>query len=190
MTEPPPPFDAEKALKLRARVKKKKPNFVRPESWRYFRLKKSWRRPQGLDHKMRLKIKGWPRTVEAGFRGPAVARGLHPSGRREVLVYNPDQLAEVDPETQAVRIAHTVGMRKRARIISDARRRRLRILNIREVRKPMQEEKPSKKGEEEGEQLERQGEAKIEETKQTEEEKPNAKAETKPRRRKRRMETK
>jgi len=188
MTQPPP-FDAKKALKLRARAKKKKPNFVRPESWRYFRLKESWRRPQGLDHKMRLKMKGWPRTVEAGYRGPAVARGLHPSGRREVLVYSPEQLAGVDPNIQAVRIAHTVGMRKRARIISDARRRRLRILNVREVAKPVKEEKTSKKSEEGAEQPEGPEEAKTEETRSIEEEKPKAKAEAKPGRRKRRTET-
>jgi large subunit ribosomal protein L32e len=189
MTEPLP-FNAKKALKLRARAKKKKPNFVRPESWRYFRLKESWRRPQGLDHKMRLKIKGWPKTVEAGYRGPAIARGLHPSGRREILIHNPDQLAGVDPKTQAVRIAHTVGMRKRARIISDARRRRLKILNVKETVKPLKEEKPSEKSEEKAKQPEESEEAKTEQTQPTEEEKPEAKAEAKPRRRKRRMETK
>jgi len=33
---------SEKALKLRSRIKKKKPEFVRQESWRYKRLKKNW----------------------------------------------------------------------------------------------------------------------------------------------------
>ncbi|MEM3824049.1 MAG: 50S ribosomal protein L32e, partial [Candidatus Bathyarchaeia archaeon] len=98
----------EKTLKLRERIKKKKPAFVRQESWRYIRLKENWRKPKGIDNKMRKKVKGWPATVNVGYRGPKAARGLHPSGYKEVLVYNTEDLKEIDPKTQAIRIAHTV----------------------------------------------------------------------------------
>lgn len=131
----------EKALKLRERLKKKKPSFVREESWRYKRLKESWRRPRGLDNKMRRKIKGWPPTVNVGYRGPKVARGLHPSGYREVLVYNTEDLKQVDSKTQAVRIAHAVGKRKRAKILGEARKRKITILNLKEAKKVVKEEK-------------------------------------------------
>lgn len=103
---------SQKALKLRKRVKAKKPNFVRQESWRYMRLKENWRRPHGLDNKVRKRFKGWPARVSAGYRGPKSARALHPSGFEEVLVYNVDSLKEIDPGTQAARIAHTVGKEK------------------------------------------------------------------------------
>jgi len=121
-----------KALALRARTKASKPSFNRPESWRYIRLKENWRRPRGLDHKMRRRFKGWPPTVNTGYRGPNETRGLHPSGLREVIVHNMDEVHGIDCETQAVRIAHTVGRRKRARIITEARRKRIRILNLKE----------------------------------------------------------
>jgi len=129
------------ALKLRERAKKKQPKFARPESWRYKRLKENWRRPRGLDNKMRRKIKGWPPTVNVGYRGPKATRGVHPSGYREVLVYNIEELKEIDPKTHAVRIAHPVGRRKRAKLLVEARKRKITILNLREIKKIVEEEK-------------------------------------------------
>ena len=129
----------EKALKLRESIKKKKPSFVRQESWRYKRLSESWRRPRGLDNKMRRKIKGWPPTVNVGYRGPKATRGLHPSGYKEVLAYNTEDLKKIDPKTQAARIAHTVGKRKRTKILVEARKRKITILNLREVKEVVEE---------------------------------------------------
>jgi len=129
-----------KALKARKRAKAKKPEFARPESWRYLKLKENWRRPRGLDNKMRRKIKGWPPTVSVGYKGPKVARGLHPSGYRDVLVHNVKELSAVDPKTQAARIARTVGKKKRAQIIAEARERKVVVLNVKEVKEPVEEE--------------------------------------------------
>jgi large subunit ribosomal protein L32e len=129
-----------KALKARKRAKAKKPEFARSESWRYLKLKENWRRPRGLDNKMRRKIKGWPPTVSVGYKGPKVARGLHPSGYREVLVHNVKEISGVDPNTQAARIAHTVGTKKRAQIIAAAKERNMVILNVKEVKEPVEEE--------------------------------------------------
>ncbi len=127
-------LEREKVLRLRAKVKKKKPDFVRQESWRYDRLKENWRRPKGIDNKMRRKIKGWPPTVNVGYRGPKAVRGLHPSGYEEVFVYNVEDLKKVDPKTQAVRIAHTVGKKKRMQILQEAKKRKIMILNLSEAK--------------------------------------------------------
>ncbi|MFQ6086729.1 MAG: 50S ribosomal protein L32e [Candidatus Bathyarchaeia archaeon] len=150
----------ERALVLRRRLKSKKPRFRRQESWRYKRVSEVWRKPDGVDSKMRKKKKGWPRSVEVGYRGPKAARGLHPSGYVEVLVRTLDDVGEVDPKTQAVRIAHAVGARKRIEITARARERGIRILNPREVEKPSAEE--------EVEEAEAEAEA-VEEAEETEE---------------------
>ncbi|MEM2559841.1 MAG: eL32 family ribosomal protein, partial [Candidatus Bathyarchaeia archaeon] len=80
--------EAKKAIELRRKIKEKKPDFIRQESWRYDRVDDSWRRPKGIDSKMRREVKGWPARVKIGYRGPRKARGLHPSAYREVIVYN------------------------------------------------------------------------------------------------------
>ena len=138
----------EKALKLREALKHKRPDFVRQESWRYKRIKENWRRPRGLDSKMRRKIKGWPKCPEVGYRGPKAARGLHPSGYEEILVYNPDDLDKVDPEKQAIRIAHTVGIKKRMEIIAKATSKKIRILNPKEAELELEEERERLEAEE------------------------------------------
>jgi len=110
-------------------LKLKRPEFVRQESWRYVRIKPNWRRPKGKDSKMRLQVKGWPPLVKIGYRTPKDYRDLHPSGYKEVLVYRPEDLQGLNPEVHAIRIAGSVGMRKRLLIVEEARKLGLKILN-------------------------------------------------------------
>jgi len=68
-------------------------------------------------------------VVEAGFRSPTASRDLHPSGFEEVRVHNTDDLEDVDGDVQAVRIASSVGARKRELIEDEAEEREIRVLN-------------------------------------------------------------
>jgi len=149
-SEERPAPEKDQALKVRERVKGKKPKFRRQESWRYKRVKENWRKPRGIDSKMRKKVKGWPRSPQVGYRGPKEARGLHPSGYVEVLVQNVDDIDQIDPKTQAARIARTVGARKRVEISARAKERGIYILNPKEVEElgeeVEEEEKEGKEG--------------------------------------------
>jgi large subunit ribosomal protein L32e len=175
------PLAAKNMLRARRRGKAKKPEFARPESWRYMRLKENWRRPRGMDNKVRKSIKGWPPPVSIGYRGPKVARGLHPSGYKDVLVYNPDNLSEIDSRTQIIRIAHTVGKRKRARIIIEARKKKITILNLKEAKEALVGEEEKKLKEAELEQEEKES-AKEEDKAEPEAEEPKKEKRAKKRR--------
>jgi large subunit ribosomal protein L32e len=121
-------------LKLRAAVAERRPRFVRPESWRFVRLPPMWRKPKGLDNKVRKSKKGWPRRVKVGYRGPVVARELHPSGYHEILVHNVEELARAVPGRDVVRIGGTVGARKRGLIMNRSNELGLRVVNPRGLR--------------------------------------------------------
>jgi large subunit ribosomal protein L32e len=150
----------EAKVKLRKRVKAKKPKFQGQETWRYKRIRVRWRRPRGVDSKMRQNVKGWPKTVNVGYGGPQTAKFLHPSGYKEVLVHNQKEIEKIDAETQAVRIAHTVGQKKRIEILNKAKERGLHILNPREVKETKEELEKVPETKEEKEEL--ADEAKVE----------------------------
>jgi len=119
-------------LAKRAEVKEHKPDFKRPESWRYVRLQTNWRKPKGIDHHQRKqKSRGRPGLVKIGYGGPRVAKGLHPSGFTDNLVFNLDDLAKLDPKKDGVRFGHSVGTRKRREIVVIAIEKKFKIFNAR-----------------------------------------------------------
>ncbi|MCA6213219.1 50S ribosomal protein L32e [Thermococcus bergensis] len=120
-------------LRIRAKLKRKKPKFLRQEWWRFPKFKNDpkWRRPKGTDSKMRLKLKGKARSPSIGWSSPRAVRGLHPSGYEEVLVHNVKELETIDPTRQAARIARTVGKKKRLMIIERAKELGIKVLNAR-----------------------------------------------------------
>lgn len=120
------------ALALRAAQKKSTPVFRRTEWFRYKRLSRSgWRKPHGMDNKQRRNFKYRGSLVRIGHGKVREARGLHPSGFREVRVMNTNDLEIIDPETEAARVGKTVGGRKRELIYNRADELGIRILNRR-----------------------------------------------------------
>ncbi len=117
-------------LRVREKIRKSRPKFRRQESWRYKRLKRSgWRKPNGIDNSMRHHKRGIPTIVRVGFRGPKATRGLTRTGKVEVLIHNTNDLEKIDRETQVVRIASTVGTRKKVAITNKADELEIKIIN-------------------------------------------------------------
>jgi large subunit ribosomal protein L32e len=116
-------------LAVRKKVSRRRPKFIRQESWRYDRLAENWRKPKGKDNKMRKQKSGVPPLVKIGYRGPRAARGLHPSGYTDNIIHNVNELAKLNTKKDAARIAHTVGKRKRIEIIAKANQLGIKVLN-------------------------------------------------------------
>jgi len=123
-------IDQIKKLKVRRQIKKRIPTFLREEWFRYKRIPKNWRRPDGITSKMRINLKYRPNKVRVGYRSPKEVRGLHPSGFEEVAIYNINELQNIDNEKQAIRIGSSVGTKKRIEIEKKAEDLEIRILNI------------------------------------------------------------
>ncbi len=122
--------DRMKALvEKRNEVSRTRPAFVRQESWRYVRLHPEWRKPKGVDNKVRRQDKGWPALVRVGYRGPVAARGIHPSGHLEVLVHRTADLESLIPGRDVARIGGTVGAKKRESILKRAGELGIRVVN-------------------------------------------------------------
>ena len=125
------PINKDKIAK-RQEIKEHNPEFIRPESWRYVRLQTNWRKPKGIDHHQRKqKSRGRPGLVKVGYGGPKEARGLHPSGFTDNLVYNLNDLEKLDPKKDGIRFGHGVGTRKRKEIVVKAVEGKFKIFNAR-----------------------------------------------------------
>ncbi|MFW9939903.1 MAG: 50S ribosomal protein L32e [Candidatus Thorarchaeota archaeon] len=117
-------------MKLRKKINKKRPSFRRVESWRYKRVKDSWRKARGIDSKTRKKKKLGVKSPTVGYRGPKNVRGLHPSGYLEVLITTSDDLKNLNKNKHALKISGKLGVRKRIMLTDYCQRRGFKILNL------------------------------------------------------------
>jgi len=109
--------------------KKKKPKFNVPNLGFFKSVKKRWRKPRGTHNKKRMKFKWAGASPKIGYRNPEAMRGLHPSGRREVLINNMKELEGA--RDVLLRISAAVGARKRKLIEQKAKEMNLQIVNLR-----------------------------------------------------------
>ncbi len=115
---------------------KKHPQFLRPNYGRKSRerIGLAWRRPRGIDNKKRTKIAYMGASPNIGYGTPASVRHLHPTGRKEVLVHNMEQMktaiaADVTGAKYAIRISAGVGKRKKTELMAVAINAKAFVLN-------------------------------------------------------------
>ncbi len=69
-------------------VKKRTKKFTRHQSDRYDKLKRNWRKPKGIDNRVRRRFKGMYLMPNIGYGSQKATRHMLPTGFRKVLVHN------------------------------------------------------------------------------------------------------
>jgi large subunit ribosomal protein L32e len=123
-------MEKNRLMELRKNKKKKNPKFRRVESWRYKRVKDSWRKARGIDSQTRKKTKSGVKSPSVGYRSPKKVRGLHPSGYEEVRVTSIDDIKGLSNRKHAIKVSAKLGTKKRISLVEYAQNRGFRILNM------------------------------------------------------------
>ncbi len=130
--------DIKRLLEVRMLKKSKQPDFVRQQGGKVIRLPRNWRKPGGHQSKLRHKMKNRGYLVEPGWGSPAAVRGLDRSGLFPIIIHSINQLSKIDKKNQGAIISN-VGNRKRIAIIQEAKKLGIKILNIKDVDKKVEE---------------------------------------------------
>merc|ERR1711981_555367 len=91
-------------------VKKKTNKFKRHQSDRFIRVDESWRRPKGIDSRVRRKFKGKTLMPNIGYGSNKKTRHMLPSGFKKFLVNNVAdlELLMMYNRSYAAEVAHSV----------------------------------------------------------------------------------
>ncbi|VDM01124.1 unnamed protein product [Schistocephalus solidus] len=112
-------------------VKKHTKKFRRHHNDRYMRLGVKWRKPKGIDNRMRRRFKGQMRMPKIGYGSAQRTRHMHPDGFKHVLVHNVKELEVLlmQHRTHAGVIASTIAKKNRVKIVERAKELNIRLVN-------------------------------------------------------------
>jgi large subunit ribosomal protein L32e len=119
-------------LKIREELKRKKPKFSRQDSHKKPKLGDKWRRPKGIDSKMRLHLRGYKRSPEVGWGSPNEVKGLSKEGLKFVRVENLNDIQELNAKEDIAVIYSKVGQRKKIELIKVLIEKKIKIYNYRD----------------------------------------------------------
>lgn len=110
------------------------------------KTKLTWRRPSGRHNKMRKKRRGYPKTVEVGYKNDKKIRGSLKE-KMPVIVLNIKDLENV--KSKQIAVIGNVGKKKKLEIINKAKEKNIELHNV-NIKKFLKENtKPKKKKEKE-----------------------------------------
>eukprot|EP00197_Chlamydomonas_leiostraca_P007887 CAMPEP_0202861228 /NCGR_PEP_ID=MMETSP1391-20130828/2687_1 /ASSEMBLY_ACC=CAM_ASM_000867 /TAXON_ID=1034604 /ORGANISM="Chlamydomonas leiostraca, Strain SAG 11-49" /LENGTH=133 /DNA_ID=CAMNT_0049540579 /DNA_START=64 /DNA_END=465 /DNA_ORIENTATION=- len=112
-------------------VKKRTKHFDRHQSDRKLAVKPSWRRPKGIDNRVRRRFKGALPMPNIGYGSNNKTKHLLPIGFQKFVVSNVKdlELLMMHNRTFAAEVAHNVSALKRKAIVERARQLNVKITN-------------------------------------------------------------
>eukprot|EP00475_Leptophrys_vorax_P030257 TRINITY_DN451_c0_g1_i1.p1 TRINITY_DN451_c0_g1~~TRINITY_DN451_c0_g1_i1.p1 ORF type:complete len:135 (+),score=41.33 TRINITY_DN451_c0_g1_i1:59-463(+) len=112
-------------------VHKRTKKFIRHHADRYKRVPEKWRKPHGIDSRVRRQFRDNIPLVKVGYRTKKEHRHLLPSGFRKFSVHNVRdlQILLMQNTKIAAEIAKGTSIRTRKQIIERARQLDIRVLN-------------------------------------------------------------
>ncbi|XP_036591703.1 60S ribosomal protein L32-like [Trichosurus vulpecula] len=73
-------------------VKRRTEEFIRHQADRYVKIKRNWRKPRGIDNRVRRRFKGWILMPSIGYGSNKKTKHTLPSGFKKFLVHNVKEL--------------------------------------------------------------------------------------------------
>ncbi|XP_066915359.1 large ribosomal subunit protein eL32-like [Clytia hemisphaerica] len=112
-------------------IKKRTKRFIRHQSDRYVKVAESWRKPKGIDNRVRRRFKGQYLMPNIGYGTNAKTRHCMPDGFKKFVVHNQKELELLLmlKGTYAAEIAHNVSARKRKDIVERANQLSIKVTN-------------------------------------------------------------
>jgi large subunit ribosomal protein L32e len=112
-------------------VKKRTKRFTRHQSDRFKCVDPSWRKPKGIDSRVRRRFKSNLAMPSIGFGSNKRTKFMMPSGHKAFVVNNTNdvELLLMHNRTHAAEIAHNVSARKRIDIIARAKQLGVKVTN-------------------------------------------------------------
>merc|ERR1711977_538432 len=112
-------------------VKKRTKKFTRHQSDRYDKLKRNWRKPKGIDNRVRRKFKGMYLMPNIGYGSAKTTKHMLPIGFRKVLVHNIKELEVLMMQNKkfCAEIAHGVSAKNRKTLVERAQQLCIRVTN-------------------------------------------------------------
>merc|ERR1712098_827643 len=112
---------------LKKRVKK----FIRHQSDRYVKITSNWRKPKGIDNRVRRRFSGQYLMPSIGYGSNKKTKHMLPNGFRKVLIHNVRELEVLmmQNRTFCAEVAHGVSSRKRKDIVERANQLSIRLTN-------------------------------------------------------------
>ncbi|KAH7640794.1 ribosomal protein L32 [Dermatophagoides farinae] len=112
-------------------IKKRTKKFRRHQSDRYRKLKPNWRKPKGIDNRVRRRFKGQILMPNIGYGSARKTKHMLPNGFRKVLVHNLKELEVLMMMNRryCAEIAHSVSSKKRKEIVERARQLSIKVTN-------------------------------------------------------------